>query len=95
MSSKAELEELHKFFQPIKFRIIAVLKREGELYIKQIAEALGEDRELVTYHLKGLEEAGFVTIERKNAPFKGQIKVYKLTEKIDKDIKPKLEKILA
>ncbi len=51
-------------FQPIRFRIVTLLKANGKpLYIEQIAKEVGESSRLVAHHLEILEDMGLVKSE--------------------------------
>jgi len=45
---------------PLRLRIVALLWSRGELYLAEIASALGVSRALAKIHLKKLEAAGLV-----------------------------------
>ncbi|BES82213.1 ArsR/SmtB family transcription factor [Pyrodictium abyssi] len=59
-----ELEELARVLDalshPLRLRIVALLWSRGELYLAEIASALGVSRALAKIHLKKLESAGLV-----------------------------------
>ncbi|MGD0330095.1 MAG: winged helix-turn-helix domain-containing protein [Nitrososphaeria archaeon] len=84
---------------PMRWKIINALKEDGQpRYIDQIAEKIGADRQLVSFHLSTLEENGFVKsqfkfIERPNSPAGRAGRFYELTDKFDK-IRPQLIKLL-
>lgn len=63
-SSCRELEELARLLDglahPIRLAIVALLARHGEMYLAEIATALGVSRALAKIHLKKLESAGIV-----------------------------------
>jgi len=51
---------------PIRWKILMTLEEKGtEMYIDQIADSIGEDRRLVSFHLGTLEESGILTSEFK------------------------------
>jgi ArsR family transcriptional regulator len=52
--------DAHVLFHPIRFRIVELLA-ERQMYINELSNALGEDRRHVSYHLRTLEEYGFVS----------------------------------
>ncbi|MBE0516053.1 MAG: winged helix-turn-helix transcriptional regulator [Methanophagales archaeon] len=52
--------DAHVLFHPIRFRIVELLA-EKPRYINELSKALGEDRRHVSYHLRTLEEYGFVS----------------------------------
>ncbi len=57
-------EELAKLLSAlgheVRLRILATLARGGEMYLSEIAEAVGVSRALAKVHLKVLERAGIV-----------------------------------
>jgi DNA-binding transcriptional ArsR family regulator len=78
--------------QPMRMRIIKVLREAGKpLYIREIADRLGEDWKIVSYHLTALADAGFVEGEfrvieppKSNPRVVGKAgKFYRLTIKVD------------
>jgi len=74
---------------PVRWKILTVLKAKGiEMYIDQIADAVNEDRRLVSFHLGTLQELGFVESEFKvvqEPRSKGKAgRFFKLTPKFDK-----------
>jgi len=54
------VEEAHVLLNPIRFRIVELLT-ERPMHINEIAKAMEEERRLVSYHLRTLEEYGFVS----------------------------------
>lgn len=54
------VKEAHILLHPLRYRI-AELLAEKPMHIRELIEALGEDRRLVSYHLLTLEEHGFVS----------------------------------
>ena len=99
-SSDELLRDLFVLFQPMRWKIVKVLKEAGEpLYIKEIAKRLNEDWKKVSFHLSKLADSGFVvgefrSIERpSNNPGYGRAgKFYKLTKKVD-EVLSRLEEI--
>jgi len=81
--------DLFVLLQPTRWKIINVLKEAREpLYIKEIAEKLGEDWKVVSFHLASLADAGFVegefrSIERPKTSLGRAGKFYKATKKVD------------
>ncbi len=59
-----DLEKLARILDalshPLRLRIVALLWSRGELYLAEIASALGVSRALAKIHLKKLESAGIV-----------------------------------
>ena len=83
---------------PERWKLICALKELGKpLFIGQLADKIGTDRRLISYHLSTLEEHGFVKSEFKviePPSSKGKAgRFYELTSKVD-EIKPKLAKII-
>ena len=56
------LKEARILLHPMRYRI-AELLAEKPMHIRELIEALGEDRRLVSYHLLTLEEHGFISSE--------------------------------
>jgi DNA-binding transcriptional ArsR family regulator len=54
------VEEAHVLLHPIRFRMVEMLA-EGPMHINEIAKAIGQERRLAAYHLRILEEYGFVS----------------------------------
>jgi DNA-binding transcriptional ArsR family regulator len=94
MVAEENLEkDLLILLQPMRRRIVEVLREAGRpLYIREIADRLGEDWRLVSYHLTALADAGFVEGEfrvieppRSKSRAVGKAgKFYRLTDKVDK-----------
>ena len=83
---------------PIRWKILMALKEKNKaMYIDPIAEMIGEERRLVSFHLSTLEEKGFLESEFKivtKPKSKGKAgRFYNLTPKFDK-LRPKLVKII-
>lgn len=80
------LEEAHVLFHPLRYKIVELL-RKGPMYINEIAKAVGKDRRLTSYHLRTLEEYGFVSSEyevSQEGMSKGKaLRMYWLTGKVD------------
>ncbi|MGC8608160.1 MAG: ArsR/SmtB family transcription factor [Vulcanisaeta sp.] len=59
------LEELARIMDalghPMRLRIIALLRMNGQLYLADIAKRLGVSRALAKVHLNKLQKAGLVT----------------------------------
>jgi len=83
-------DDLFTVLQPTRRKIVEALKN-GSMYIGQVAEAIGEDRKNVGFHLLVLEEKGIVRGEPgviKEARSKGRLgKFYSLTKKGQKLLK--------
>lgn len=54
------VEEAHILLHPIRYRILELLA-EKPMYISELSKALGEDRRFIPYHLRLLEEKGFLS----------------------------------
>jgi len=54
------VEEAHVLLHPIRFRIVELLT-EKPMHINEIAKAIGQERRLAVYHLRALEEYGFIS----------------------------------
>ena len=83
------VKEAHVFLHPIRFRIVELLA-EGPMHINEISKAVGEERRIVSYHLRTLEEYGFVNSKyeiSENPKSKGRaIRKYWVTGKVDEVI---------
>ena len=86
---------------PTRYEIYRKLKEAGEpLYASEIAEKIGVDRKLISFHLSSLERHGFVTSEfgvQNKPPPTGPpkaVRYYTLTSKADtvlREFKDKLK----
>ncbi|MEA2033093.1 MAG: winged helix-turn-helix domain-containing protein [Euryarchaeota archaeon] len=80
------LKDVHALLHPIRFRIVELLA-EKPMYINEIRNALGEERQLVSYHLLSLEEYGFLSSNYEisgQGKLKGKvIKKYYVTGKVE------------
>lgn len=88
------IEESIIVLHPERLKLYKALKESGKpLFINELAEKLGTERRLVSYHLSTLEQHGFVKSEFKVIQLphsKGKAgRFYQLTEKADNLI-PKL-----
>ena len=84
--SEKTIKEGTVMLHPIRWKILTGLEKKGkEMYIDPIAEMVGSDRRLVSFHLATLEEHGFLTSEFKvvkKPESKGKAgRFYKLTPK--------------
>ena len=83
--------DLFVLLQPTRWKIIGALKKSKEpLYIREIADKVGEDWKVESFHLTALADAGFVkgefrSIERPAGnPGLGRAgKFYTVTKKVD------------
>ena len=92
MAEERVIRDAETLFHPLRYRIVeALAKKPSGLYINQLAEAVGADRQLVSFHLLTLASAGYVEGEYQIAEkphSKGKaVKVYRLTEKVDRAFK--------
>ncbi|RZN39569.1 MAG: ArsR family transcriptional regulator, partial [Methanophagales archaeon ANME-1-THS] len=53
-------QEAHILLHPIRYRILELLATKP-MYISELSKALGEDRRFIPYHLRLLEEHGFLS----------------------------------
>jgi len=54
------VKEAHILLHPVRFRILELLA-EKPMYISELSKALGEDRRFIPYHLRLLENHGFLS----------------------------------
>lgn len=54
------IKALHVVSHPIRFRLLEKIGEKRKAHINALAQALGEERRLVSYHLLTLEEFGVV-----------------------------------
>lgn len=59
-----DAEFLHALAEPARVRIVQSLIAEGAQDVGQLAEPLPQERSVVSRHVKVLEQAGLVRIER-------------------------------
>jgi predicted ArsR family transcriptional regulator len=80
------MDDAHTLTHPIRFQLVELLGTEGELYISELAKALGEDRRLVVHHLDILEDYGFVksryAISEKPGTIGRGLRIYQVTPKV-------------
>lgn len=80
------MDDAHTLLQPIRFQLVELLGAEGQLYISELATALGEDRRLVSHHLDILEDYGFVESRYEISEEPGMIgrglRIYQVTPKV-------------
>ena len=92
------LKESSMVLHPVRWRIISTLEKSARpMYIGEIADAVGIDRRLVSFHLSSMEEIGFLeskfdVIEKASSLGKAG-RFYSLTPKV-KEIKEELSKLL-
>ncbi len=90
------LKEVHVLLHPIRYRIVELLA-EKPMHINGIGNELGEERRLVSYHLRTLEEHGFLSSNYEISALsnsKGKaIRKYEVTEKV-KEVRSELKKRL-
>ena len=73
--------ELDALGHPLRLRIIAMLRRHGEMHLALLASKLGVSRALVKVHMRKLEQAGLVRSRVVLVP--GQAKALRMYELID------------
>ncbi|MDP8023559.1 MAG: ArsR/SmtB family transcription factor [Nitrososphaeria archaeon] len=80
---KAEViaKKLDALGHPIRLKIIALLKQNGEMHMALLASKLGVNRALVKIHMKKLEQAGLVKSRIELIP--GQAKALRIYELVD------------
>ena len=85
---------------PTRYNIYNTLKNSKKrLYASQIAEKIGVERKLVSFHLSSLERNGFVTSEfdvQNDPPEEGPpkaVRYYTLTDKAEKLLTELVEEI--
>ena len=92
MASESELQNLYVLMQPTRQKIVRLLRQRGKpMYVKEIADEIGEDERITSFHLATLAEHNFVdgeyrTIEKpiaRSAPMSRAAKFYRLTRKVD------------
>jgi predicted transcriptional regulator len=54
------VKEAHILLHPIRYRILELLAKKP-MYISELSKALGEDRRFIPYHLRLLEQHGFLS----------------------------------
>jgi len=96
--SEKVIEDGLVMLHPIRWKILKTLEEKNvPMHIDAIANAISEDRRLVSFHLSTLEEKGFLESEFKlieNPKSKGKAgRFYKLTSKVE-ETRPKLIEIL-
>ncbi|MBE0516820.1 MAG: winged helix-turn-helix transcriptional regulator [Methanophagales archaeon] len=83
------LQEAHILLHPIRYRIVELLA-EKPMHINEISRVMGDERRFVTYHLRLLEECGFLSSKYKISPEKKSkgksLKIYKTTERVEQTI---------
>ncbi len=67
----------------VRLRILAVLAEGGEMYLSEIAEAVGVSRALAKVHLKVLERAGMVRSSLVLSEERGKALRYYRAENLD------------
>lgn len=86
-----DLQNLYVLMQPTRYKIVKLLRDSPKpMYVKEIAQAIGADERITSFHLATLAENGFVdgeyrTIElpkARSAPMSRAAKFYQLTPKV-------------
>ena len=89
-------EDAYTLIHPIRYRIVKLLA-EKPLHVNAIALAMGMERRHITYHLRTLEESGFLTsrFEISEGPeLRGKaLRVCTVTDKVA-EVKAELKKDL-
>ena len=90
------LDDVYTLLHPMRFRIVELLS-EKPMHIAEISKALGMERRLASYHLKVLEDSGFLTSkyeisEEKKSKGKA-LRKYTVTDKVA-NVKDELKKEL-
>ncbi len=74
---------------PIRYRIIKEIKEKQKLYIQELADILGINRRIVSFHLSTLSQYGFVegnyeVLRVRRSKGKGRAaKYFRITPKVD------------
>jgi len=84
LESKELAKKLKALAHPLRLRIIALLAKEGDLYLNEIANKLGINRALAKIHLKKLENAGIV--KSRVVLIEGEAKALRYYKLLDFDI---------
>jgi predicted ArsR family transcriptional regulator len=91
------MDDAHTLMHPIRFQLVELLGAEGQLYINELAKALGEKRRLVSHHLDVLEDYGFVVsryeISEKPGTIGRGLRIYQVTPKVA-EVRAALKKML-
>ena len=100
LSGEELLRMAYILMHPTRFKIIQALKEAGRpLYIREIADKIGENHRIVSFHLTILAEHGFVEGEyrvieepKERSKARGKAgKFYRLTPKVDEILKKIVE----
>ncbi len=98
----SDLELLYVLMQPTRQKIIQLLKNSEEpIFIREIADQIGESQRNTSFHLATLAEQGFVEGEYReieipthhSAVTGRAAKFYRITPKVDQIIKKLAKKI--
>jgi predicted transcriptional regulator len=80
-----DTEEVHVVTHPIRWKILQLLAKKP-MHINEISKAMGEERRLVSYHLRTLEDHEFVNSKyeiSENPKSRGKaIRRYWMTDKV-------------
>lgn len=74
---------------PVRAAVVKLLRKEGEMYTRKIAERLGLSDRLVAFHLSMLTSAGFVNSDYRITATMSPPRVaryYRLTPKVDETL---------
>ncbi len=88
MAQESVLRAAETLLHPLRYKIVEALRTDSKgLYINQLADRMGADRQLVSFHLLTLASEGYVEgeyqIARQPASKGKAVKVYRLTKKVD------------
>jgi len=92
MKSKKIIKSLelgNVLIHPIRYRIIKEIKEKQKLYIQELADILGINRRMVSFHLSTLSQYGFVegnyeVMRVRRSKGKGKAaKYFRITPKVD------------
>lgn len=104
MKNKKIIESLELgniLIHPIRYRIIKAIKEKQKLYIQELADILGINRRMVSFHLSTLNQYGFVEgnyevlrLRRSLRHPKGKVaKYFRITPKVDTVLNSIVERI--
>ncbi len=75
------IEELHFITEPTRAKILGLLTGEGDMYITELAENLGESQRNTSFHCMALAEKGYIKAEYQENENGRAVKVYQATQK--------------
>ncbi len=65
-----QYKELHKILSPVRLKILAFLRKEGEMTISKLSEKLGRDYKNVHADIKSLAQHGLVNLRKEGNKLK-------------------------